>query len=61
LLSSEFFEFFTEKAFDDSEDFLQHDSDVIEIVEFVVEFFLEVIEGVKVGSQRGFFVIFSNV
>ena len=60
LLSGKFFEFFPDEALDDSKDFLEHDGDVVEIVELIVEFFLEVVKGVGVGDQRGFFVIFSK-
>ena len=60
MLSGKFFEFFPDEALDDSKDFLEHDGDVVEIIEFIVEFFLEVVKGIGVSGQRRFFVIFSE-
>ncbi len=58
LLASQLFESFSNESLDDSEDFLVHDSDVVEVIKLVVELFLELVVGVGSGGQGCFFVTF---
>ena len=53
LFASQLFESFSNEALDDSEDFLVHDSDIVEVIKLVEELFLELFVGVGSGGDHG--------
>jgi hypothetical protein len=53
LFASQLFESFSNEALDDPEDFLVHDSDVVEVVKLVEKLFLELFVGVGSGGDHG--------
>jgi hypothetical protein len=53
LFASQLFESFSNEGLDDPEDFLVHDSDVVEVVKLVEELLLELFVGVGSGGDHG--------